>query len=162
MNEHPTQFASVSADFASDDHYYLEELLKNCEATLTSDKLDLEISYVIDLIRILHPRVGGVRRWAVMQSIRKNRAKARRPIPDKFEEGVERAFRQYCERSRPFKEKRKNPPKTILFCCPQGMTSEVWAVYPDKAEAWLRDPLREFDDASRDSSTLASEFDRPL
>ena len=142
MNQEPKQFEPTSAASSADENLYLEELLQNCEATLTTDKLDLEVSYVVDLIRILHPRVGGVRRWAVMQSIRKNRAKFRRPIPDKFEEGVERAFRQYCERSRPFKEKRRTAPKTILFSCPQGMGSEVWAVYPDKAEAWLKDPTR--------------------
>ena len=97
-----------------------------------------------------------------MQSIRKNRAKARRPIPDKFEEGVERAFRQYCERSRPFKEKRKPAPKTILFSCPPGMGSEVWTVYPDKAEAWLKAPFRDANEAPDEFSTLASEFGTPL
>jgi hypothetical protein len=97
----------------------------------------LDHSYLLDLISVLNPHRGGLRRWSVMRAIRKHREAARLPIPHKLEDGVERVFRHYCADSENFK-KRGAALKTALFHLPQDKAGEVWAVHSDRAEAWLK------------------------
>jgi hypothetical protein len=97
----------------------------------------LDHSYLLDLISVLKPHRGGLRRWSVMRAIRKHREAARLPIPHKLEDGVERVFRHYCADCEAFK-KRGGALKTALFHLPQDKAGEVWAVHSDRAEAWLK------------------------
>jgi hypothetical protein len=93
--------------------------------------------YLLDLIRVLKLHPAGLRRWSVMRAIRKNRETDRFPIPQKMEDGVERVFRNHCADSENFK-KRDGSPDAALFHWPQGKLGGVWAVYPDRADAWLK------------------------
>ena len=93
--------------------------------------------YLLDLVRVLEPYPEGLRRWSVMRRIRKNRDMARLPIPQKMEVAVERVFRNHCAHSQYFK-KLGRAPERALFYWPEGKDGGVWAVYPDRAESWLK------------------------
>jgi hypothetical protein len=127
----PEAVAVATADAVS-----VEELLRECGAHLEANRLCVDDSYVVDLIRVLLSHPDGLRRWSVMRAIRKNRENARLPIPDKIEDDVQRMFLQHCAQSDPFK-KRNRPPETALFHWPQGKLAGLWAVFPDRAEAWM-------------------------
>ena len=49
-----------------------------------------------ELVAVLAPAPAGLRRWSVMNAIRKNRRAAGRDIPLKMESEVERVFRRFC------------------------------------------------------------------
>src|ERR1044071_9192410 len=51
---------------------------------------------LVELIKVLTPYPSGLRRWSVMQAIRKDREYAAREIPPKFEDEIERTFRRFC------------------------------------------------------------------
>ena len=105
---------------------------------LEERRFQADNAYLVDLIKALQPHPGGLRRWSVMRAIRKNREIARIPIPQKMEDAVERVFRNHCEDSESFK-KRGGVLEAALFYWPQGKLGGVWAVYADRAEAWLKD-----------------------
>jgi hypothetical protein len=92
---------------------------------------------VVDLIRVLHTQPAGLRRWSVMRAIRKNRETSNRPIPQKFEDEVERAFRKFCADADPARNGGR-PPETALFFKPKEKAGEVWAILADNAEVWLK------------------------
>jgi hypothetical protein len=88
---------------------------------------------VTELVNALLPHPKGLRRWSVMRAIRNDRAKASRDVPQKFEADVERGFRRFCKGS----ETLACPVSEALFYRPEEKAGEVWAVYPDRAKAWL-------------------------
>jgi hypothetical protein len=100
-------------------------------------RIEADYLYLLDLIKVLRPHPGGLRRWSIMRAIRKSRETAKLPIPQKLEDAVERVFRSHCADSENFKKK-DNAPDAALFYWPQGKRDGVWAVYPDRAEAWLK------------------------
>ena len=112
------------------------EQFQSSESLIAASRLREEAGYVMDLIRVLQSHAGGRRRWAVMQAIRKLRAEAGTPVPENFEHGVESAFQQHCVGSGVF-NKSKGTTKPALFHWPLGKVGGVWAVYPDKADAWI-------------------------
>lgn len=93
--------------------------------------------YLLDLVKVLGPYPAGLRRWSVMRRIRKNRDLVGLPIPQKMEDAVERVFRNHCADSEYFKKLDRAPEKA-LFYWPEGRVGVVWAVYPDRAESWLK------------------------
>ena len=91
--------------------------------------------YVLDeLVKVLSPHPGGLRRWSVMRAIRALRDRSQRPVSLKFEAEIERAFRSSCANW----AGGKVPESTnALFYRPDGKAGEVWAVHADRAKAWL-------------------------
>ena len=112
------------------------EQFQSSESLIAASRLREEAGYVMDLISVLQSHLGGRRRWAVMQAIRKLRTEAGTPVPENFEHAVESAFQQHCAGSGVF-NKSKGTTKPALFHWPLGKVGGVWAVYPDKAEAWI-------------------------
>ena len=112
------------------------EQFQSSESLIAANRLREEAGYVVDLISVLQSHLGGRRRWAVMQAIRKLRTEAGTPVPENFEHAVESAFQQHCFGSGVF-NKSKGATKPALFHWPLGKVGGVWAVYPDRAEAWL-------------------------
>ncbi len=99
-------------------------------------KLYADQSIVAELITVLAPQRGGLRRWSVMRAIRANRERDLREIPQKFEDEVERTFRRYCADFGDGKP-RTCTAETALFHRPREKAGEVWAVHIDRANAWL-------------------------
>ena len=118
---------------------------RSFDYSLSEDKMSLTVKkrieedhlYLLDLVRVLEPYSAGLRRWSVMRRIRKNRDMARLPIPQNMEHAVERVFCNHCAHSQYFKKLGRAPEKA-LFYWPEGNSGGVWAVYPDRAESWLK------------------------
>jgi len=91
---------------------------------------------LVELIKVLAPHPGGLRRWSVMQGIRKDRESAARDIPQKFEDEVERTFRRFCADAGDAKA-RTCAAKDAFFYRPKERAGEVWGIFPDRAKAWL-------------------------
>jgi hypothetical protein len=86
-----------------------------------------------ELIKVLAPYRGGLRRWSVMQAIRKDRERAAREIPHKFEDEVERTFRRFCADD----VAGRCAAKDALFYRPKEKAGEVWCLDPERAKVWL-------------------------
>ena len=99
-------------------------------------QIETEHLYLLDLIEVLLPHPAGLRRWVIMRSIRKSHELAGRPISHKFEDRVERVFRNHCADSIIFK-KQNIAPEKALFYWPQGKAAGLWAVYAEKAQTFL-------------------------
>ena len=91
-----------------------------------------EPSILSELVAVLAPHPGGLRRWSVMRAIRDNRSRTSRSISLKFENDVERVFRGSCSNCGEL----SGNPQTALFYRPEGKAGEVWAVHADRVTAW--------------------------
>jgi hypothetical protein len=88
---------------------------------------------VRELVDVLVQHPKGLRRWSVMRAIRNERERASRDIPQKLEADVERIFRRFCAGA----DACLCAAGTELFFRPEEKAGEVWAVFPDRAAAWL-------------------------
>ena len=102
------------------------------ERRIQADRL-----YLLDIVRVLRPHAAGLRRWSVMHKIRAYREAAGLPIDHRMEVTVERLYRNHCADAEKFK-KCDTVPDTALFFWPQGKLGGVWAVYSNRADAWLK------------------------
>ena len=105
-------------------------------AELTAQRLRADHLILGELIKVLTPHPGGLRRWSVMRAIRKERENAAREIPQKFEDEVERTFRRFCADSGDAKTGTRTA-KDALFYRPKEKAGEVWGLFPSRAKAWL-------------------------
>lgn len=119
---------------ADDD--WLATLLREFDADLAAKKLRRQNTYVRDLIEVLMPHPRGLRRPLVLHSLEQKRKQASLPIPEKFEQSVQSAYNQHRVDSLVF-TKRKAPESDGIFYSTQGKGSGYWAVYLDRATAWL-------------------------
>ena len=107
------------------------------QTEVVARELRLDQSYLTDLIEVLVSNPKGLRRWSVMRALRKARESAGRDVPQKFEDDVERVFRRFCSATEIAHEAERLP-ASALFYRPQERAGEVWAVFPAKAEKWLK------------------------
>lgn len=88
---------------------------------------------MMELVRVLAAHPGGLRRWSVMHTIRAERDKTGREIPQKLEDDIERAFRHYCAGDK----SGICTDEEALFYRPKGKAGEVWAAYPERIKGLL-------------------------
>jgi hypothetical protein len=99
--------------------------------------LRLENPWVLDLIKVLYPHPAGLRRSIVIHSVLRNRKARGQSLPGTSDETIQSALQQYCVHAAAFKN-RKAPVEDGIFHWPKGPRTGVWAIYPDKAQAWLK------------------------
>ena len=102
------------------------------EGDTATMKQQSEQHTAVELIKVLRPHSAGLRRWSVMRAMRAKREATGRSIPLKFEDDIERVFRRLC--GDPVQPETQND---AVFFRPQERAGEVWAVYPERADAWL-------------------------
>lgn len=114
-----------------DEHRLHDSLRQGADTDAHRTRSDQGI--LSELIKVLSPHPSGLRRWSVMRAIRKDREKADRDIPQKFEDEIERTFRRYCADADSFKT-RGCAPEQAVFYRPKDKAGEVWAVLPERTE----------------------------
>lgn len=103
---------------------------------------------VEELVTLLATHPGGLRRWSVMQAIRRSRNRTTRPVSLRFETEIERVFRTLSAEGTEPRERDESP---FLFYRPEGKAGEVWAVRPERAQAWRANPQNSGQRAPKDS-----------
>lgn len=117
-----------------------EDLLREINEAIAAKKVRLENPYVKDLIEILMPYPNGLLRKMVLHMMEKKRERSGASIPENFEQSVQSSYNQHSVDSQVF-IMRKAPESDGLFYSPQGKGSGIWAVYTDRATAWLEAKL---------------------
>jgi len=94
-----------------------------------------------ELRAVLSAHPDGLRRWSVMQAIRKGRSHTGHAIPQNFEAEVERTFRRFCAHA--MTKHSDAPSKDAFFFRPAEKAGEVWALLRDRAPSWTNGALVE-------------------
>lgn len=100
-------------------------------AARTGTRARFDSGLLLDLVAVLEEHPAGLRRWSVMRAMRKRRARSGHDISPKFEDGVERLFREFCA-SDPPRESEERP-----FFLPKDKAGEVWAVDASRLPAFF-------------------------
>ena len=114
---------------ANAENYFARRSLDAAAPNAFGDSIVLD-----ELVKVLSPHPGGLRRFSVMRAIRALRERSSRPVSLKFEAEIERAFRSACANWSGGKPPEGN---SALFYRPEGKAGEVWAVNPERARDWL-------------------------
>jgi hypothetical protein len=107
---------------------------RNRSAALTAARNRTNSSHLKDLVEVLLEHPEGLRRWSVMHAMRTRRERSGREVSQKFEDEVERAFRDRCA----IEPATSCSDRGILFYKPKERAGEVWAAIPERAGEWLR------------------------
>jgi len=112
------------------------EQFQSSESLIAASRLREESGYVRDLIRVLQSHAGGRRRWAVMQAITKAESGSGVPGSREFRAWRRKRVSAALRGSGVFN---KTKSATNLPCSigRWARCGGVWAVYSDKAEAWI-------------------------
>ena len=87
----------------------LADLVRVADRIKAEKKWDKEHTYVIDIIRILHGRIG-IRKMDLDAALREKRVADQEPIPKAFDKTVQSVLNQHTSQSKVF---RKREPMTI-------------------------------------------------
>jgi hypothetical protein len=102
--------------------------------TLAAIKSRSDSAILTELRAVLSAHPDGLRRWSVMQAIRKGRSQAGQTIPQNFEAEVERTFRRFCATA--MTKHSDAIAKDALFFRPAEKAGEVWALLRNRASSW--------------------------
>src|SRR5262245_45592392 len=116
---------------------WIEKLLLHTQAKKAAKKQRQEHPYVLYLIKVLWPYRYGLRRADVIERIWALREPKGLPMPKNFGETIQSSFNHHTSQSAEF-IKRGTGSEEDLFFSPKGKGSGIWAVHPDRAEAWLK------------------------
>jgi hypothetical protein len=107
------------------------------EPDLASDSEAIQLRHdaviLAELRAVLSAHPYGLRRWSVMQAIRKDRDRTGQDIHQNFEAEVERTFRRFCANENT--KLSDGGLKDALFFRPSERAGEVWAILPDRASS---------------------------
>lgn len=92
----------------------------------------LDRALLMDLLAVLEAAPRGLRRWSVMRALRDRRMRTGHDVALKFEDDVERLFRQFCAVDAASEVK--------PFFRPRDTAGEVWAVDASHLTAFLAGP----------------------
>lgn len=114
----------------------LDELWEEVLAASRQQQWRRDNPYVADLVEVMWPHGDtGLSRRKIIDTLERSRREKGLPVPDRFEETVQSAFNQHCMQSTVFR-KRKVPTEG-LFSSRRDGASAIWAVYRERAKAWL-------------------------
>lgn len=111
------------------------------ENELAATKLRSDTIILTEIHAVLSAHPAGLRRWSVMQAIRKSRSRTGQAIPQNFEAEVERTFRRFCSNVKA--KHGDGAAQDALFFRPSETAGEVWAVLRDRASVWRNAALIE-------------------
>lgn len=98
-----------------------------------SPRTRIERGLLLDLVAVLEAAPKGLRRWSVMRALRERRRRAGHEIALKFEDEVERLFREFCVAD----EGSDGGGGAKPFFRPKDTAGEVWAADPARLAAFL-------------------------
>jgi hypothetical protein len=110
-----------------------EELEARAEKIAKKKEWAKEHTYVIGIATVLRAHPGGLMTDSVYRAMGQRWKADKKPIPYEFRAAIRQAFYQYCDDS-PIFQRRNTPDLVALFHRPRR---GLWAVYLDRAEAWL-------------------------
>lgn len=120
----------------------LEEVLgisaEELDKFFTARRLRLQNPWVLDLIKVLYPHPRGISRSIVLHTVQKNRANRGHEPIETPEEAIQSAYNRFCVDSAVFRKRKTKWPDEGMFHSPRGPGAGVWAIYQDKAQAWLK------------------------
>jgi hypothetical protein len=108
---------------------------------LATKKLRSDTVILTELRAVLSAHPDGLRRWSVMQALRKRRSHTGQDIPQNFEAEVQRTFRRFCANVNP--KHSDGVSKDALFFRPSEKAGEVWAILQDRTLSWRNEALVE-------------------
>ncbi|HYS57389.1 MAG TPA: hypothetical protein VEM34_04555 [Burkholderiales bacterium] len=114
----------------------LDDLFEEAFVALRQRQWRRDNPYVADLIEVMLPHGDmGLSRRNVIDTLERWRRDKGLLVPDTFEQTVQSAFNQHCVQSSVFRKRRVAADG--LFSSRHEGASAIWAVYRERARAWV-------------------------